>query len=135
METGSLLHSLMQAIFPSHLISTARFFHFTIIEQKKHLIHPGKNITECSANISTLVSVPIPGHTTRGFSSLKALKCKTLGGIIGLTFNSSYVHTQHTLYSITNVVYILRMRVRVPRCPPSTPVYYISLFHAGCTSS
>ena len=41
-------------------------------------------------------------------SKMKALKCKTLGGI----------HMQSTAATYTSVVYnILHMRVRVPRCP------------------
>ena len=41
---------------------------------------------------------------------------------------SSYAHT------LALCIYILRMRVRVPRCP-SRPSPVSRLFHAGCTSS
>ena len=45
---------------------------------------------------------------------MKALKCKTLGGIhMQSTAGSSY----GAIIIYTRVVYILRMRVRVPRCP------------------
>ena len=38
---------------------------------------------------------------------MKALKCKTLGGI----------HMQSTAAMLALCIYVLRMRVRVPRCP------------------
>ena len=42
-------------------------------------------------------------------SEMKALKCKPLGGI--------HMQSTATMHTYTSVVYILRMRVRVPRCP------------------
>ena len=45
---------------------------------------------------------------------MKALKCKTLGGI---HMQSTAAMELCTYIIYTSVVYILRMRVRVPRCP------------------
>ena len=49
----------------------------------------------------------VAGHIDLITTETRALKCKTLGGI----------HMQSTAAMHTSVVYILRMRVRVPRCP------------------
>ena len=59
--------------------------------------------------------------------TMKALKCKTLGGI---HMQSTAAMELCTYIIYTSVVYILRMRVRVPRPSPVS-----RLFHAGCTSS
>ena len=61
-------------------------------------------ISVCVCVCVCVIEKRATAHTITDHKEMKTLKCKTLGGI-------------QQLCTYTSVVYILRMRVRVPRCP------------------